>query len=219
MLADGFWPGAATLVAGPTGSGKTVMGLHFIFAGARRGEPGVIATLQENPTQLQRMVHGLGWPADDPAIEVMYRSPVDIYIDEWVYDLLRTVERTGARRILLDSLMDLRTAGADEARFREFMYSLAQRFSRQGVSLFMTYEAPELFGARTLSEFAVPHLSDNVIALNYYKDHGSLKRAMSVIKTQASRHESATRQYDIGRRGITISDIAQPEEQPEEQTE
>jgi circadian clock protein KaiC len=85
MLADGFWPGAATLVAGPTGSGKTVMGLHFIFAGARRGEPGVIATLQENPTQLQRMIRGLGWPADDPAIEVMYRSPVDIYVDEWVY--------------------------------------------------------------------------------------------------------------------------------------
>ena len=106
MLADGFWPGASTLVAGPTGSGKTVMGLRFIFAGARRGEPGVIATLQENPTQLQRMLGGLGWPADDPAIEVMYRSPVDIYIDEWVYDLLRTVERTGARRILLDSLMD-----------------------------------------------------------------------------------------------------------------
>ncbi len=58
-----------------------------------------------NPTQLQRMLSGLGWPADDPATEVMYRSPVDIYIDdEWVYDLLRTVERTGARRILLDSL-------------------------------------------------------------------------------------------------------------------
>ena len=215
MLADGFWPGASTLVAGPTGSGKTLMGLHFIFAGSRRGEPGVIATLQENPTQLQRMLRGLDWPADDPAIEVMYRSPVDIYMDEWVYDLLRTVERTGARRILLDSLMDLRMAGADEARFREFMYSLVQRFSRQGVSLFMTYETPELFGARTLSEFAVSHLSDNVIALNYYKDHGSLKRAMSVIKTRASRHDSFTRQYDIGRHGIIIGDIAQPEEKTE----
>ena len=158
------------------------------------------------------MLRGLGWPADDPAIEVMYRSPVDIYIDEWVYDLLRTAERTGARRILLDSLMDLRTARPDEARFREFMYSLVQRFSRQGVSLFMTYETPELFGAQTLSEFAVSHLSDNVIALNYYKDHGCLKRAITVIKTRASRHEPATRQYDIGSHGVTIGDIAQPDE-------
>jgi hypothetical protein len=50
----------------------------------------------------------------------------------------------------------------------------------------MTYETPELFGARMLSQFAVSHLSDNVIALNYYRDQGSLKRAMTVIKTRAS---------------------------------
>ena len=212
MLANGFWPGASTLVTGPTGSGKTLMGLHFIFAGARRGEPGVIATLQENPTQLQRMLRGLGWPADDPAIEVMYRSPVDIYIDEWVYDLLRTAERTGARRILLDSLMDLWAAGPDEARFREFMYSLSQRFSRQGVSLFHDLRnAGTVRRAHPVRICRLPS-SGNVIALNYYKDHGSLKRAISVIKTRASRHESSTRQYDIGSHGITIGDIAQPVE-------
>jgi circadian clock protein KaiC len=76
----------------------------------------------------------------------------------------------------------------------------------------MTYETPELFGARMLSQFAVSHLSDNVIALNYYRDQGSLKRAMTVIKPRASGHDSAARQYDIGRFGIAIGGIAQPEE-------
>jgi circadian clock protein KaiC len=61
MLADGYWPGAATLVAGPSGSGKTLMGLHFVVSGARRGEPGVIATLQEHPIQLERVAKGFGW--------------------------------------------------------------------------------------------------------------------------------------------------------------
>ena len=111
MLGGGLWPGACTMVAGPSGSGKTVMGLHFIFGGARHGEPGVIATLQENPTQLRRMLAGLGWPTAHPAVEVMYRSPVDIYIDEWVYELLETVQRTAARRVLLDSLLDLQDGG------------------------------------------------------------------------------------------------------------
>ncbi|HZD69572.1 MAG TPA: ATPase domain-containing protein, partial [Actinomycetes bacterium] len=60
MLADGYWPGAATLVAGPAGSGKTIIGLHFVVSGARRGEPGIIATLQENPTQLARVARGFG---------------------------------------------------------------------------------------------------------------------------------------------------------------
>ena len=49
MLGDGVWPGSATMIAGPSSSGKTIMGLHFIYGGAGHGEPGVIATLQENP--------------------------------------------------------------------------------------------------------------------------------------------------------------------------
>jgi len=56
-------------------------------------------------------------------VEVLYRSPVDIYIDEWVYELIAAVERTGARRVLIDSLADLRMAAPDETRFREFIYS------------------------------------------------------------------------------------------------
>jgi len=54
MLADGYWSGASTMVAGPSGSGKTLMGLHFIFNGAAAEQPGIIATLQENATQLER---------------------------------------------------------------------------------------------------------------------------------------------------------------------
>jgi len=142
MLGDGYWPGASTLIAGPSGSGKTLIGLHFVVSGARQGEPGVIATLQENRTQLQRIASGFGWSLSEPGVEVMYRSPVDIYIDEWVDDLLRTVERTGATRVLIDSLGDLRIAAPDETRFREFVYSLVQRFSRRGVSTLMTLEMP-----------------------------------------------------------------------------
>lgn len=98
------------MIAGPSGSGKTITGLHFIYGGAQRGGGGVIATLQENPTQLAKTLGGLGWPLVHPAVEVMYRSPVDIYIDEWVHDLLQAVEHTGARRVVIDSLMDLKTA-------------------------------------------------------------------------------------------------------------
>jgi circadian clock protein KaiC len=66
MLADGYRSGASTLCAGPTGTGKTLMGLHFIFNGVREGEPGVLATLQEHPVQLERILSAFGWSlADD----------------------------------------------------------------------------------------------------------------------------------------------------------
>jgi circadian clock protein KaiC len=204
LLTDGYWPGASTLIAGPSGSGKTLMGLHFIFNGARQGEQGIIATLQENRTQLQRIAAGFGWSLNEPHVEMMYRSPVDIYIDEWVDGLLAVVERTGARRVLIDSLADLRLATPDEARFREFVYSLLQRFSRQRVSTLMTLEVPDLFGARRISDGAISPLSDNVVLLRYVQQRATISRAISVIKTRASHHVPVTYQFEIGPDGITL---------------
>jgi circadian clock protein KaiC len=206
MLADGYWPGASTLCAGPSGSGKTLMGLHFIFNGVRQGEPGVLATLQEHPIQLGRIVQGFGWSADEEGVELMYRSPVDIYIDEWVYNLIGAVERTGARRVLIDSLTDLQLASPDEVRFREFMHSLVQRFSRQGVSLFMTSELPDLFHVTRLSEFGVSHLSDNVLLLQYIRNESTVRRALTVLKTRASNHEPEIREFRITPEGIVLGD-------------
>jgi circadian clock protein KaiC len=210
MLGGGLWPGSSTMVAGPSGSGKTIMGLHFIYGGAQRGERGIIATLQENPTQLSRMLGGLGWPPAHPGVEIMYRSPVDIYIDEWVHDLLHAAETAQVRRVVIDSLMDLQMAVVDDTRFREFMYSLAQRFSRQGISLLTTYETPGLPAAGSLSDFAVSHLADNAIMLSHYRDHAVMTRSLAIIKTRASSHDPAMRQFTIGPDGITISDTATP---------
>jgi circadian clock protein KaiC len=210
LLADGYWPGAATLIAGPSGSGKTLMGLHFIINGARQGEHGIIATLQENSMQLQRIATGFGWSLTEPGVEVMYRSPVDIYIDEWVDDLLRAVKRTGAARVLIDSLGDLRLAAPDDTRVREFVYSLIQRFSRQGVSTLMTLETPDLFGSGRLSDGAISHLSDNVVMLRYVQEQASISRAISVIKTRASRHQPSIHRFEIGPDGITLADQPGP---------
>jgi len=207
MLADGYWPGASTLIAGPSGSGKTLMGLHFVMNGARQGQPGVIATMQENPTQLQRVLAGFGWSLHEPNVEVMYRSPIDIYIDEWVYDLMDTVERTKARRVLIDSLADLRISAADEVRFHEFTYSIVQRFSRQGVSVLMTSEIPRLFGAERISESAVSPLADNVVVLGYQLERDTIGRTIAVIKTRASRHDPMVRKFVIGSQGIVLDEL------------
>ncbi|MGZ8702593.1 MAG: RAD55 family ATPase [Gaiellaceae bacterium] len=210
MLADGYRPGASTLCAGPSGTGKTLMGLHFIFNGARQGEPGVLATLQEHPVQLERILSGFGWSFADEGIELMYRSPVDVYVDEWVYQLLETIERTGARRVLIDSLTDLQLASADAVRFREYTYSLVQRLARQGVSLFMTSELPNLFETNHLSEYGVSHLADNVVLLQYIRQESSVGRALTVLKTRASRHEPEIREYTISPEGIVLGERFAP---------
>jgi circadian clock protein KaiC len=205
MLAEGYWRGASTLVAGPSGVGKTLLALHFIFAGAQRGETGLIATFQENPTQLERVLEGFSWSLKDPRIELMYRSPVDLYLDEWVYDFFDTIQRTQATRVVIDSLGDLSAASGDEIRFREYVYSLLQRCTRNNISVTMTLEVPELFGITRLSEYGISHLSDNVILLQFLRGESELKRAITVLKTRGSPHLQQLQQFDISPQGISLS--------------
>ncbi len=206
MLVDGYWPGASTMVAGPSGSGKTLMGLHFIFNGAAAGQPGIIATLQENTTQLDRIVKGFGWSLASESVELMYRSPVDLYLDEWVYDLIEVIERTHARRVFIDSLGDLRRAAVDELRFREYLYSLLQRCANQQISVMMTQEIPALFGISHISEDGISHVSDNVILLQFVPRDAQLRRAVTVLKTRATRHDPDVREFTITPEGIVLDE-------------
>jgi circadian clock protein KaiC len=207
MLSDGYWPGASTLIAGPTGAGKTLMGLHFIFGGSRDGERGLIATLQEHPTQLERIAQGFGWSLEDDNVTLMYRSPVDLYVDEWVYQLLDTAEDVGAKRVLVDSLGDLQAASADVTRFREYVYSLLHRCSRRGVSVMMTHEVLDLYGMTRLTEYGASHLADNVVLLQYAGfDKASISRTVTVLKTRASTHDPHVREFQITPKGIVLND-------------
>jgi circadian clock protein KaiC len=210
MLSDGYWRGASTLLAGPSGVGKTLLGLHFVFAGAQHGETGLIATFQENPVQLERILQGFGWSLKDRSIELMYRPPVDLYLDEWVHDFLDTLHRTKAKRVTIDSLGDLRAACGDELRLREYIYSLLQRCARANISVMMTQEVPELFGVTRLSEYGVSHVSDNVVLLQFLRGDSELKRAITVLKTRGSAHQQHTRQFDITADGITLGDRFAP---------
>jgi circadian clock protein KaiC len=206
MLGDGYWAGASTLVTGPSGVGKTLMGLHFLFAGARAGQPGIMATFQESETQLDRIVRSFGWSLQDKGVHVLSRSLVDMYIDEWVYELLDLVDATGAKRIVIDSLPDLMITATDPVRFREWMFSLVQRCSRRGISLMMIVEVSELFGLRRISEHGISHLSDNVILLQYVHEDSRLGRTVTVLKTRAMHHQPVVRHYEITEHGFELGE-------------
>jgi circadian clock protein KaiC len=203
----GYWGGAATLVAGPTGIGKTLMGLHFLYRGGQAGETGIMATFQENKTQLSRIVKSFGWSIDDPKVHILSRGVVDLNIDEWVYELMTLIEKTGARRVVIDSLLDVAAGSHDGIRFREWMYSMTQRLTRAGVSLILIVEVPDLFQLYRISEYGISHLADNVILLQYVQEGPELVRALTILKTRAMRHQPTVHRYEITNDGFVLGDV------------
>ena len=203
----GYWSGAVTMVAGPSGIGKTLMGLHFLFRGAASNEPGILATFQENETQLARVAKSFGWSFGESGVHILSRSVVGVLIDEWVYQLLGLIEKTGARRIVIDSLPDVMSAAGDPTRFREWMFSLTQRLERAGISMMMIVEVPELFQLRRISEQGLSHLADNVVLLQYVQEGPELARALTVLKTRAMHHHPVVHRYEITEKGFVLGDV------------
>lgn len=204
VLGRGYRAGSSTLVVGPSGIGKTVLGLHFALARARAQDATVFATFEENPSQIASAAGAFGWSFEAAGVHLMYRSAVDLHLDEWVYELLELVESRRIRRVFIDGLGSLRVASHDAVRFQEYMYSLVQRFARAGVTSLMSLESPELFGPVRLTDLPLSQAADNVLLLQFVRRDGGYRRAITVLKSRGVKTEPTLSEYTIGAGGIEL---------------
>ena len=207
MLGGGLPRGYSLLVAGPSGSGKSILAAAFLTEGARCGETGVLAAFEQHPSRARNPAL-VGLIADGRVGLVDSREP-DLSIDEIVLLILAEVSRLGARRVVLDSLsgFELALAPTFRADFRESLLGLVAALARSGVSVLMTSELEDRYTDLRFSPHGAAFLTDAIVVQRYIEVESRLLRVMAVVKVRASAHSNELRLYHIGNEGIVVGEM------------
>ena len=206
MLDGGLWRGTTTLLAGPSGAGKTTIGLQFALEGARCGEPTLYMNFQENPTQLVRTIRALGVDLEEAqaqGLDLVYASPVELQIDSIIVDMFRRIQQRGVRRLVIDALGDLATAATDAQRLHDYLYALVQHFAVSTITSVLNFETTGNALSGEGMQNAMSYLSDNVLLLTVDGEERT-RRRIRVLKTRGSAHDMKIREVEITAAGLEI---------------
>ena len=208
MLDGGVWRGTTTLLAGPSGAGKTTIALQFALEGARQGEPTLYMNFQENPSQLMRTIRNLGIDPEEAqaqGLDLVYASPVELQIDSIIVDMFRRIQQRRVRRVVIDALGDLASAATDPQRLHDYLYALVQHFAVSTITSILNLETLGNAIGGAGSENAMSYLSDNVLLLSVDGEVRT-RRAIRVLKTRGSAHDTRVREVEITAAGLAVLD-------------
>jgi len=212
MLGGGLIAGSAVLVAGPAGSGKSTLAIQFLAEGAKRGEPGVLAMFEETPLKYLEQARGFDIDLEEMSrakmLRQVYLRPLDLSVDETLFEIQMAVREVGAKRVVIDSLTGLEIALAPtfEQDFRESLYRLIGALTSDGVSIIMTVENNDNYTELRFSPHAVSFMTNDIVLQRYVEIDSQLKRIMTVIKTRSRKHSEDIRRYEISSGGIVVGD-------------
>lgn len=210
MLGGGLPGGSGTLIAGPSGAGKTVFGLGFTADGLERGERCVYVSLQESERQLLAKAKALGWDFETAhasgALSLVYVRPVELGLNVAGAQMRALIEGSSFDRIVVDSVAELEHAARGTDRFADFLWALVEMFRGAKTSAVYTYETSAFFGPSFQLAGGQSHVFDNVILLRYTELASEIRRAMGIVKMRDSEHVKSLVEFEIGSRGFKIKE-------------
>ena len=178
MLGGGIPEGDSLLIAGSSGTGKSLLATQFIDAGLRAGEPGIVAVFEERPEEYAARASSFGLqleaPIRDGNLAVIYLRPLDLSVDETMQEILDVIKKTGAKRLVIDSLagFEMALSPGFRSNFRESLYRMIFALTGLGITILSTVEMEESFTQLLFSTYSISFLTDDIIRLRYVEIEG-----------------------------------------------
>ena len=201
LFNGGVQRGTSTLIAGPTGCGKSTLCAQFVLTGAKRNERGAIFTFDETRQSFLDRSRGLGMKMDpylaNGLIHLEQVDPTELSPGEFIDRIRRGVEDNAWKIVVIDSLNGLMNSMNEEHSLTVQLHELLSYLNQVGVASFLVLAQYGLLGHAISSPIDVSYLADNVLLLRYFEASGEVRQALSVVKRRSGPHERSIRELLI----------------------
>jgi len=212
LIEGGFLKGDIILVAGRTGSGKTIFSTQFIYHGAvQYSEKGVYATFEEDAKTLKRNMLKFGFDLERLEQKGMIKV-IDLEglkgegLSANIDYILGAIEEIKGKRLVIDSLTAFLTGCAEKFEYRTFMHLIYRMLKLHGYTTIMTCSVPT--GKDTLGLGIEEFVADSVIFLENTIDGLELKTRFMIRKMRGTDHSKKYHNVIVTNKGLQITPFA-----------
>jgi len=215
ILGGGIPHGSAVLLAGSSGSGKTILGSEFLFRGMNKNkEKGVYICLTEPKSRMIKNLRNFSF-YDQKVVDNGDVYFLDMEVAEKLREMLllnpstrvRTivdvVKDRGAKRVVIDSVTAICNSLDDKAEIRDFIFRLGMELSPLNCTSLLISEIPPreyVFSVFGVEEF----ISDGIIHLSDFERKGNIIRTLQIVKMRGIEHSMNKQVMQITKDGVKL---------------
>ena len=141
-------------------------------------------------------------------VEILSLRPLDLSVEETLASVTDAIARTGAKRLVIDSISGFELVLAPGYRddFRESLFRMISPLAGSGLTTLMTVSLVESYTEFALSPYITEFLADSVVLLRYVELEARLEKVLAVVKMRNSKHDLSVRRYQIEATGIVVGE-------------
>jgi len=212
LLHGGIEKNTSTIITGPTGSGKTSLGLTFMKEAAGRGERSVVYMLEESKEILKQRSKSINIPIkamiENKNLELITVNDGELTPEIFVHQVKKEVEENDTKLVMLDSITAFFSIFLDEnwnkIDLRKVLDSMRKILINNNSTILMTNEIPNITGEFQVTDSQISYLADNIIILRYIELSGDMRKAIGVLKKRLSSFETKFRDFEITKYGLEV---------------
>jgi circadian clock protein KaiC len=207
LVGGGLSGGTATVLIGPAGTGKSTLTAQYAATAGRSGHRAAFFLFDERPATFLARCDALGMEMSGHVaagmVSIQQTDPGELSPGEFSYRVCAAVEN-GARVICIDSLNGYLNAIPQSDSPLVRMHELLGYLGERGVSTLLVVAQHGIVGTGMSAPIDVSYLADCVLLFRFFEAHGSVRRALSVVKKRTGYHETSIRELKFGQGGVQV---------------